>query len=90
MEYRQIHEIKGVYTFIMKRQFIVEVEMPEDVTITEMSNYIHGAVGCECGSLHPDNPLFDLDRDSIKVQHLTRTRWKRLFKNNTIFGKWEG
>ena len=65
----------------MKRHFIVTVDVPEGVTITEMAGYIHGAVRVEAGSLNPDeDPLFYLDRESINVQHATAKRLGRLLR----------
>jgi hypothetical protein len=56
-------------------EFVVRLEMPEDVGIGEMQEYIDEAVGAWKGQLHPDNPLFDLDRDTVKVcrPHKRRT-----------------
>lgn len=59
----------------MKKKFIVEIDLPEDVTITEMKNYIYDSVATMCGSLHPlDDSLFDIDRESIKVVTATRCK----------------
>lgn len=52
----------------MKKYFKVGVVMPEDVTTTEMVNYIREAVQTWKGQLHPvEDPLFDLDRKTVSV-----------------------
>lgn len=59
----------------MKVRFIVEVELPHRVTLEEMRQYIEDEVKAGVGQLHPADPLFDLDRDSVKVT--IRHRMKR-------------
>jgi hypothetical protein len=67
---------------VRKHKFIIEIELPEFVNIIGMKNYIHSSVSSMCGSLHPyDDPLFDLNRDSIKVTHLTKKRAIQLLKD---------
>ena len=61
-----------------KHKFIVEIEIPEGVNITEMKNYIALAVSCECGLLPLGDPLSDLNCDSIKVVHATRAKLSEL------------
>ncbi len=52
----------------MKKQFLVTVEIPEDVTITQMQEYIKESIETLCKSYHFSDPLFDLDWKSIKVR----------------------
>lgn len=61
----------------MNRVFIVQVEMPRDVTVSEMRDYIEEAVSTWKGSLHPDEPLFDLKREMVKVVALPAPRNKK-------------
>lgn len=51
----------------MKRKFIVTLEIPRGVTVSEMKNYIEDAVACWKGGGDPEGALFDLDGDSVKV-----------------------
>lgn len=50
-----------------KRKFTVEVEIPEGCTVTEMKEYIRLAVRCWAGGMDPEDPIYDLDKDSVKV-----------------------
>lgn len=55
----------------MIRLFLVTVDLPKDVTIKQMRDYIEEAVGTWCRSLDPENnPLFDIDADSVKVRRV--------------------
>lgn len=51
----------------MKRSFIIEVDIPPNVTVAQMKEYIVSAVQCECGQRHPDDPLHSLDRDKVRI-----------------------
>lgn len=51
-------------------EFGVTVEMPDGVTSRMMVEYIEDAVATLRGSFSPDDPLFDLDPDSVKVERL--------------------
>lgn len=57
----------------MRRMFIVQVEMPEGCTVDDMRAYIWDAVATWRGQLHPDEPLFDLDGDSVRVLSIPAT-----------------
>lgn len=57
-----------------KHKFIVEVEIPEGCNITEMKYYIHQSVILMCRSFHPDDSLFELNPESVKVVHATRAK----------------
>jgi hypothetical protein len=50
-------------------QFIVTLLPPPTATRSECLAYIDRAVRVECGQLHPEDPLFDLDRDTVKVNY---------------------
>ena len=54
----------------MKRAFQVTLEMPRGVKVGEMSDYILDAVQTWKGQLHPDDPLFDLDYETVRVVSL--------------------
>ncbi len=51
-----------------KEQYIVEIERPEGVSVAEMKEYIRDAVGAWKGGMHPEDAIFYLDHDSIKVK----------------------
>lgn len=64
-----------------KHKFIVEIEIPEGVNITEMKNYIYKAILCGSGLLLPGiDPLFDINYKSIKVVHATRAKAAELLE----------
>lgn len=70
-----------------KHKFIVEIEIPEGVNITEMKRYIAKAVACECGLLYPEEPLFYTNIKSIKVVHATRTKAAELLSELKTYGR---
>lgn len=61
----------------MKRSFLVKLDVPEGCTLPEMAGYIENAVATWKGQLHPDEPLFDLDGDSVKVKSIPIPRQKK-------------
>ena len=63
-----------------KHKFIIEIEIPDGVNITEMKNYIHNAISCDCGLLQQMDPLTDLNQKSIKVIHATRAKAAELLE----------
>lgn len=54
-------------------KYVVTLERPSGVTKTEMKAYIEEAVSAWNGSFRPEDPLFDLDRDSVHVTSLRAT-----------------
>jgi hypothetical protein len=50
-----------------KHAYEVRVALPEGATIGNMEAYIRNALKAECGNLSPDDPLFNLNRNKIKV-----------------------
>lgn len=56
----------------MKQRFVVEVDIPSGVSVQEMKDYIFGEVRAGIGGLPPEDPLFHLDRTSVKVTLMTR------------------
>lgn len=64
----------------MIRKFIVELDVSAGVTISEMTEYIQESVICMAGSKMPEDPLFDLERDSVVVHHVTVSRLAKLVK----------
>ena len=44
------------------------VELPDGCGAREMEDYVRDAVRCMKGALDPEEPLFDLDRDSVTVK----------------------
>ena len=57
----------------MRRMFMVQVEMPEGATVEDMRAYIWDAVATWKGQLHPDEPIFDLDSDKVRVLSIPAT-----------------
>lgn len=57
-----------------QRAFKVTVPALPDVTQADWREYIADAVGCWKGQFHPENPLFDLDRDEVTVVGYRRPR----------------
>ena len=50
--------------------FRVSVDVPESVTIAEMTNYLLTEIKAGKGNRLPPDPICDLDRDSVRVQYL--------------------
>jgi hypothetical protein len=48
--------------------FVVSVEQPDDVSVPELREYIREAVGAWCKGTCPDDPIFDLDADKVRVR----------------------
>lgn len=61
----------------MNRSFIISLDMPKGVTVPEMQQYIDSAVRVWKGQLPPEEPMFNLDRDSIRVTVVKQRRRKR-------------
>lgn len=50
-----------------RHAYEVRVLLPAGVTIGNMERYIRSAIQTMCGSLAPDDPLFDLNKKRVKV-----------------------
>lgn len=78
----------------MNRAFIVSPDMPRGVTVPEMQEYINSAVRVWKGQLFPEEPLYNLDRDSI---HVTAVKQRRKVNDTRVFishqvspsGRWQ-
>lgn len=46
---------------------VVTLDVPDGVRLTELREYVFDAVRVMAGSLPADDPMFHLDRESIKV-----------------------
>lgn len=51
-----------------KMRFVVELNLPPGVSVADMRRYIEDEVKANVGQLHPDDPLFRLDRNSVEVR----------------------
>jgi hypothetical protein len=60
----------------LNRSFIVSLDMPRGVTVPEMQQYIESAVRVWKGQLMPEQPIFDLDADSVQVTPVKQRRKK--------------
>lgn len=52
----------------MKRAYLVTLSQPPDVTDEEMEEYIRSAVSFWKGQMSPEEPLFYLRSDKVKVR----------------------
>ena len=59
---------------IRRKSFKVTLDVPEGVSIAEMRDYIETAVRTWCGGGCPDDPIFQLDGDSVKVTQLREVK----------------
>jgi hypothetical protein len=50
--------------------FKVSLELPAGVKAKALQEYIADAVRAHRGGLRPSDPLFDLDRDTVKVTRI--------------------
>ena len=64
---------------------VIELEKPEDASFEDIASYVEDAVATWCGSLRPPrgygphddgDPMFELDRDTVKVIRVTKRRKK--------------
>lgn len=58
----------------MKKHFLVTVEIPNGVSVRDMQNYIRDAIQMWKGQEHPDDPIFNLDWDTVKVRPIKGMR----------------
>lgn len=56
-----------------KRSFIVTLDLPRGVGVRQMVQYIRTEIKANIGRLDPEEPLADLDRDSVKVKFVPKT-----------------
>lgn len=61
----------------MKVNFLVSVELPDGVDISEMRDYVLDAVTTMVGSYPLDDPMFDLDRESVVVVTVNEEKDRR-------------
>lgn len=61
----------------MKKSFVVSLEIPDGVSVTEMREYIRDAVGWWCKGTNPEYPIFDLDANKVRVKVLKTDSRKR-------------
>lgn len=54
----------------MIKHFKVSLDVPVGVTTTEVKEYIMNSVASWKGQLHPENPLINLDPESVKCSSL--------------------
>lgn len=54
----------------MIEKYIVILDRPEGVSIREMKAYLEEAISIWCKSFDPDEPIFDLDSNKVKVSRL--------------------
>lgn len=47
---------------------IVELDMPPETTKTKIADYVNGETRTGRGSRHPNDPIFDLDPESVKAR----------------------
>jgi hypothetical protein len=57
-----------------KRAFIVTLEIPEGCTVEEIRQYIDEAVSLWAKSTDPDEPLFELDGEKVKVRPMSEPK----------------
>jgi hypothetical protein len=54
--------------FNEKISFLVTLEVPPGATISMLREYIETELRAGCGARHPDDPIHDLNRDSVTVR----------------------
>lgn len=59
---------KGIFPHgKVTRKFTITVTTSDEVTTNQLREYIHDAVGNWSGGGDPEDPLFDLNSDDVKV-----------------------
>lgn len=51
-----------------RARFLVTLDLPPRVSPEQMAAYIEQEVKCGVGQMMPEDPIFALDRDSVRVQ----------------------
>ena len=60
----------------MEREFNVSLIVPEGATLAMVTSYIEEAIGAWRGSLNPEDPMFYLDGELVKVTHVPKRKSK--------------
>lgn len=60
----------------MKAKFTVTLDMPEGMSKGDMKQYIEDAVKSWAGCYPPNEPVFDLNRNSVKATHQRKKKEK--------------
>lgn len=60
--------------------FKVRLIIPSNVSKTEMRDFILDSIMANVGTRHVDDPIFELDRDSVSVVSITRRKLKALLE----------
>jgi hypothetical protein len=55
-------------------KFLVELEAPPAADWETVAEYIRSAVATERGALHPEEPMFELDPNSVTVRRTRETK----------------
>lgn len=53
-----------------KTRFLVTLDLPAHVSAAEMAEYIRTEVQCGVGQLPPEDPLWHLDKGSVRVEKI--------------------
>jgi hypothetical protein len=62
---------------MLTADFNVRILLPEGVGVDQMRKYITDSIRVMCGSLSTDDPMFWLDREEVRVKHVTPTQKAR-------------
>lgn len=59
--------VQGNMNKPQRRAFVVVLDVPEGAKISDLRAYVEDAVATWCGSLAPDDPIFELDGDTVRA-----------------------
>lgn len=61
----------------MRTKFIINVKLPNGMLKSEMRSYIRVAIQAWCKSYHPDDPVFDLNPNTVGVTPIVKKNISR-------------
>lgn len=50
--------------------FLVTMDLPRGATVADAKKYLEDEIKAACGGLNPMEPLFNLDRNSVRVMQI--------------------
>ena len=66
----------------MNLEFKVKIELPEDCSVEILRKYIEESIQSMKGCKHPDDPLYYLDRNKVKVTRLKKITNKPILRKD--------
>ena len=68
--YEMWERYQNAKIIFLNKGFLVNLKAPDGVGIKEIEAYIENALKVYKGSLHPEDLMFNLDRETIRIQNI--------------------